>query len=122
MLDKAIQQVEEAGDIIAGGSSADAKAWLEDWKQPLTSLATNTIVDALTSVTNGMSRSRLKGLYASLSPQEMVAVAQANAQAFKHVATVAAKEALLIRSAQEQMARATTSLVLRGITTVLAAL
>lgn len=122
ILDVALEHIEGIDDLVLTGGVDDAKAWLEEWREPLTHLAANRVVGALQSVTSNSTRTYLRSLFRSMSAADMVLYAEANADTFKRLANTAAREAAIVAAANRQMSNLATTVVLRGITTALAVL
>lgn len=117
VLDAVGKQI-EAIDLQTVDTEA-AKAWLKEFRVPLASMATNTIVDLIKTRAAGVSDAALEAAYAKLKPAELNAVMKANVATIDKLASQAAKEAALIRLTQEKLTTSAASFAMNALMKVL---
>jgi hypothetical protein len=96
----------------------DLAAWLKAWKQPLALLTVDTALRAVSFRINGASRGRLRELYRGMSPEQVSAAMQANADVIAGFADQRAAEAGLLNSMQTALTEKAASYLLTALSLV----
>lgn len=107
---------------VEPGEPAEVPEGLEDWleafKEPLIYMTVDTAASALQHRVNGTDRGRLKELYRKMTPADMAALMQNNADAIRGFADQRAAEAAMIVAAQTKLTNAATGFLLNALLAV----
>jgi hypothetical protein len=99
----------------SGEVPEDLGDWLEAWKAPLAFITVDTAIGAVKTRLSGSSRGRLKELYRGMSPMEMTAAMQANADTIAEFADERVAEAGIINSLQASVTQKAAGFLLNAL-------
>lgn len=119
--EEVVDAVQEQIDALptATRDTESAKAWLRDFRAPVAAIGTQAFVDLIRAHTERRSDDYLRALYRELSPEELNAVAEANADTIEKLATAAEQQAALMTAARERLSVTVSSFIYSGLSKVL---